>query len=149
MSFSRNIGTANLPKAGVACKHDLEPPLSAKVHARTLRIHSTLPQCILQILSGDTVWVVWRWPERDREVTERDVEEVLGTVNFPPLAQDHEDSRLTSIHFATSNSIRSTLSMANARRRLRGSFSPSARRIYPRTNSSPRFLRAGLQSASR
>ena len=72
--FSKNRGIANLPKAGVACKHSLR---YVSGFDKIQRVQRHIPQSILQVLRRDAIWVVGWWPERDREVAERDVEEVL------------------------------------------------------------------------
>ena len=75
MSFSRKSGIANGPNAEDAVRHDLGERLGQYMHSN--EYHTILPESLLQIFRRNTIWIVWRWPERDWKVTERDVEKVL------------------------------------------------------------------------
>ena len=112
---------ARLAYKGVALKHDLAEPSGIDSSFE----YQILPKCDLEIICGDPIRIVRRRSESNRKITESNIKEGLDRgVN---LIEGLKGVIRTSNWAEMSNSRASTLAMAKATMRFRGSFSPSAK----------------------
>ena len=61
------------PKYGDACRHDL------RTHEITALegVKKVIPKSVLEISSGNAIWVIRRWSKSDGEIAKGDVVELL------------------------------------------------------------------------
>jgi hypothetical protein len=111
---------ARLPNKGVALKHDLAERSARNVSSLEYQI---LPKCDPEIFWSNLIRIVWRRPESNREITESNVKKTLQ--RDVTLREESMGVIRTSKWAEMSNSRASTLAIANATMRFRGSFSPS------------------------
>lgn len=93
-SFSKKSVMARGPKYGVAFRHDL-----IKTHEITALedIGKMIPKSVLEISSGNAVWVIGRWSKSYGEIAKGDIVELLSNGKpklHVPGRMDHLNIRL-------------------------------------------------------
>ena len=73
VSLSTKRSIPSRPNTGVALRHPLFTGI--KSNSKTVNFAEYEQQLFLELVGSDTIWIVWRRSEGDREVAKCDVEE--------------------------------------------------------------------------